>query len=110
MHLACLADSPAFFAKRPGAGSWGTGEYSTNANPKHAEFIVDSPLEWYADGPIDDVMAEWDDECALGLGGVGWGGDLGEGLGGEDGDWAEGADAALEDWADAVYEADMGCM
>ena len=81
-----------------------------DANPKHAEFIVDSPLEWYADGPIDDVMAEWDDECALGLGGVGWGGDLGEGLGGEDGDWAEGADAVLEDWADAVYEADMGCM
>ena len=39
-----------------------------DANPKHAEFIVDSPLEWYADGPIDDVMAEWDDECALGLG------------------------------------------
>ena len=51
-----------------------------DANPKHAEFIQDSPLAWYADGPIDDVMADWEDE--EGLGDLGWG----EGLG-EDGDW-----------------------
>jgi len=39
----------------------------------------------YADGPINDVFADWDDEQGLG--------DLGRGEGsGEDGDWEDGAD------------------
>ena len=68
-----------------------------DANPKHAEFILDSPLGWYADGPIDESVSQWEDEGGFGLEGMG----LGEGLG---------EDGALEDWADAVYEADVGCM
>ena len=62
-----------------------SGTPAADANPKHAEFIRDSPLEWYADGPINDVFADWDDEQGLG--------DLGRGEGsGEDGDWEDGAD------------------
>ena len=33
---------------------------AADANPKHAEFIRDSPLEWYADGPINDVFSQTD--------------------------------------------------
>ena len=42
-----------------------SGTPAADANPKHAEFIRDSPLEWYADGPINDVFADWDDEQGL---------------------------------------------
>ena len=71
-----------------------------DANPKHADFILDSPLAWYADGPVNDAMDEqWSDDGELGFRVEG----LGEGL-------DEVGDADLEDWADAVYEADVGCM
>ena len=51
-----------------------------DANPKHAEFIVDSPLEWYADGPIDDAMMESDHAGGLGFGGLGLGEEMRMGL------------------------------
>jgi hypothetical protein len=38
-------------------------EEVAEANPNHAEFIRDHPLEWYADGDVDDIMDEWGDGC-----------------------------------------------
>ena len=48
-------------------------EEVADANPNHAEFIRDHPLEWYADGDFDNIMDEWGDGFVDPYGGEGGG-------------------------------------